>query len=118
MIPFANQTITLYHKQDDVYTRFVLNGVSWRQKVERTSNNNGRFDITSSTVVIIPATLANATNISLREGDVFVFGVGPNITKNFKISALKSENPTYCTIKSVSDNTTSPFLKHFKVVAV
>lgn len=117
MIPFADQTVTLYHKHNDLYLRFVLNGVSWRQKLERTSNNNGRFDIVSSTVVVIPATVDNHTNISLHEGDVLVLGVGPMITDGFCISDLKATNSTYCTVKSVLDNRASPFLKHIKVVA-
>lgn len=119
--PLFGDTITLYHKSADSYTRHVIYGVQWRQKVERFMYQRGQsgvFDIKTVTTVTIPAGVAGAEKISPAEGDVMVLGKGPQLTASYTIANLKADFPSYCTVRAVSDNTQRPRLKHWKVIAV
>lgn len=120
--PLFADTITLYHKESDSYTRFILQGVQWRQKTERQISSNlstaGVMLFQTVTTVTIPASITAAKNISPTTGDVLILGRGPLITENYPVSSLKADHVTYCTVRSVSDNTLRPMLKHWKVYAV
>lgn len=39
MIPFGNQTVTLLHRRNDSYKRYVLSGCSWHESASRTMND-------------------------------------------------------------------------------
>lgn len=119
--PLFNDVVTLYHKENDIYTRYVLSGVQWRQKVERFSYQRGSagvFDLKTVTTVTVPFGTKFADRFSPSEGDVLVLGAGPELTAAFTVADLKKTNPTYCTVRAVSDNTLRPRLKHWKVYAV
>ena len=119
--PLFGDTVTLYHKEDDRYTRFVLRGVQWKQKIERFASQKGTaatFDIKTVTSMTVPVAVADAAKISVCEGDVLVLGDGPELSDAFTIADLKKSQPTYCTVRAVVDNTLRPRLRHWKVMAV
>lgn len=108
-----SDTVTVYRKNGDQYTRHVLKGVQWRQKIERL-NDNGKLLLVTVTSVTIPG----EGTAPVKPGDVLVLGEGPELTEVLTIARLKAENETYCTVKGVADNTRRPQLKHWKVTAV
>lgn len=119
--PLFGDTITLYKKQDESYTRHVIEGVQWRQKAERYSFQRGTagvLDMKTVTSVTIPA--GNMQNVSVHpsEGDVLILGIGPELTSLYTIADLKRDHASYCTVRAVADNTLRPKLKHWKVTAV
>lgn len=119
--PLFGDTITLYKKQDESYTRHVIEGVQWRQKAERYSFQRGTtsvFDMKTVTSVTIPA--GNMQNVSVypSEGDVLILDIGPELTSLYTIADLKRDHASYCTVRAVADNTLRPKLKHWKVAAV
>lgn len=119
--PLFNDVVTLYHKENDQYTRYVLSGVQWQQKAERFAyqrGNAGVFDIKTATTVTIPYGVQHAEKVGFSEGDVMILGKGPQITKNFSIADLKKSHASYCTVRAIADNTLHPRLKHWKVYAV
>lgn len=111
--PLFSDTVTAYHKNGEQYTRHVLKGVQWRQKTERL-NNNGKLALATVTSVTIP----EGVEMVVKPGDVLVLGAGPEITDEYTIASLRAENTTYCTVKTIADNTLRPRLKHWKVTAV
>lgn len=111
--PLFSDTVTVYQKNGEQYTRHVLKGVQWRQKVERL-NDNGKLALAAVTSVTIP----EGVEMAVRPGDVLVLGAGPEIAEEYTIARLKAENATYCTVKAIADNTLRPRLKHWKVTAV
>ena len=118
--PLFNDVVTLYHKENDSYTRYTLSGVQWRQKVERIAyqrGNAGVFDLKTVTSVTIPYDTPNANVISVSEGDVLVLGEAPNLSESFTIAELKKAYPSYCTVRAIADNTLRPRLRHWKVMA-
>lgn len=110
--PLFADTVTVYRKNGDQYTRHVLKGVQWRQKIERL-NDNGKIAIATVTSVTIP----DGVEMAVKPGDVLVLGVGPELTDEYTIARLRADNTTYCTVKAVADNTRRPRLKHWKVTA-
>lgn len=119
--PLFGDTITLYHKEADAYTRYIIPGVQWRQKAERFAYQRGQagvFDVKNVTTVTIPVSAANTFLISPLEGDVLVLGKGPPLTAEYTVSSLKADFPSYCTVRAVSDHTMRPRLKHWKVIAI
>ena len=109
---FFTDTVTLYRKNSEQYTRHVLTGVQWRQKAERL-NDNGKLSFAAVTSVTIPGEIA----ASIKLGDVMVLGVGPELTDKYTIAHLRADCPTYCTVRAVTDNTLRPQLRHWKVIA-
>lgn len=113
MSALFTDTATVYRKNGEQYTRHVLNGVQWRQKTERL-NDNGKLALAQVTSVTFP----EGVEMAVKPGDVLVLGVGPEITGEYTIARLKADHETYCTVKTVADNTPRPRLKHRKVTAV
>ncbi len=111
--PLFSDTATVYRKNGEQYTRHVLKGVQWRQKTERL-NDNGKLSIATVTSVTIP----EGVEMAVKPGDVLVLGIGPEITDKYTIAHLRAEDTTYCTVKSIADNTPRSRLKHWKVKAV
>lgn len=119
--PLFGDVVTLYHKENDQYSRYVIDGVQWRQKIERFACQRGQagvFDLKTVTTVTIPVITLNPFKITPREGDVLVLGVGPKLSDSYTIATLKSDFASYCTVRSIADNTVRPRLKHWKVGAV
>ena len=111
--PLFMDTVTVYRKHGEQYTRHVLKGVQWRQKTERL-NDNGKLALAAVTSVTVP----ESAQMAVKPGDVLVLGVGPEITSEYTIARLMADHETYCTVKTVADNTRRPRLKHRKVTAV
>lgn len=111
--PLFTDTVTVYRKNGEQYTRHVLEGVQWRQKIERL-NDNGKLALAAVTSVTIP----EGVEMAVKPGDVLVLGAGPEITDEHTIADLRADNDTYCTVKAITDNTLRPRLKHWKVTAV
>lgn len=108
-----SDTITLYQKNGDIYERVVINGVQWRQRIDRVSDS-GKLSMTTSTSVTLP----DGVSDEIKPGDVIVPGVGPEITDAYSIAALRADYGGYCTVQAVADNRNRPKLRHRRVTAV
>ncbi len=111
--PLFGDTVTVYHREGDLFTRHVLRGVQWRQKADRL-NDNGKLSLVTVTSVTIP----NSEGMPVRIGDVLVLGEAKELSQEYTIAQLKNEHPTYCTVRSIADNTRRARLRHWKVTAV
>ena len=114
---------TLYRKARvngaEIYARYELRGVQWRQKIVREASEGGRYSVRTATSVTIPADTIGADMFpGPMQGDVLVHGSGPQLTGAYTIADLRRENPSYCTVQAVADNTLRPRLKHWRVEAV
>ena len=108
-----SDAITVYHRDGDSFTRQVIEGVQWRQKVERL-NDNGKLSLVTVTDVTIPA----SAGVTVSVGDVMIRGQAPPLIGSYTIADLKKAYSTFCTVRTVTDNTCRPRLKHWKVTAV
>lgn len=111
--PLFGDTVTVYHRTGDVFMRHVLQGVQWRQKVERI-NDNGKLSLVTVTSITVPEYVKAVIGV----GDVLVLGVAAELTQEYTIARLKKDCPTYCTVRSVADNTHRARLRHWKVTAI
>ena len=111
--PLFTDTVTLYRKNGDQYVPEVLRGVQWRQKIERL-NDGGKLIMVTVTTVTVPEQISAA----ISPGDVMILGVGPKLSASYTIARLREDNPTYCTVRGVTDNRLRPQLRHRKVTAV
>lgn len=120
--PLFGDTVTLYRRSGESYTRTILRGVQFRQKAERANRDalstQGTIMFQTVTTVTIPASVSAGKTISPISGDVLILGVGPEITQEYTIAHLRADYSSYCTVRAVSDNTHRPRLKHWKVYAV
>lgn len=114
--PLFRDTITLYKRRGEEYTRHVLRGVQWRQKIERAMSSQGVLQMQAVTSITIPADPHPAA--VPEAGDVIILGEGMEITDAYPVSALRADHAGYCTVRAVGDNTLRPRLKHWKVYAV
>ena len=111
MIPFGNQTVTLFHKANSTYTRYVLSNCSWRQKNIRIVSD-GAVIRTVETVCRIPNGQQKPT-----VGDLLVLGVN-NATVSNDVDAsrmrdsVNSSGGAAFRAQSVKDNTNAP-IPHF-----
>jgi len=138
---FAIDTVTLYIKhvdattKKDVWTRVVLNGVLWTQKVVSGTDSNGTLQLTHQTTVMIPVDVYAGTRAykdpkdylalttvqrlsawTLKKGDVMVLDeCAAVISDSYRISKLKEDEDTYCNIVAVTDNTHRDMLNHWQV---
>lgn len=117
MHPLFGDTVTLYQPNGIAWTRTILQGVQWRQRVERTASADGVLHVQTVTSVTIPPEQYPAGGISAAGQDVMVPGTGPQITGAYTLADLKRAYPGYCTVRAVRDNTMRPGLKHWKVTA-
>lgn len=114
---------TLYRKARvngaEIYARYELRGVQWRQKIVREASEGGRYSVRTATSVTIPADTIGADMFpGPMQGDVLVHGSGPQLTEAYTIADLRRESPSYCTVQAVADNTLRPRLKHWRIEAV
>lgn len=85
MIPFGDQTVTLYHKGDQGYTRHILTGCSWRSTHgSRMYDNVLQADGTTTCSCRYPHTQQRAA-----EGDIFVLGTAQDtLTSGTQIAGM------------------------------
>ena len=118
MIPFANDTVTLYHYIGrDMWQRIILRGVMWRAGSANvmTQRTDGRFERRARTRVTIPYELKPDLHIDTGGKDYFVLGMGNEITSAYSPADLKKDHPELGTVKYVSDNTRAGILRHWAV---
>lgn len=114
---------TLYRKARvngaEIYARYELRGVQWRQKIVREASEGGRYSVRTATSVTIPADTIGADMFpGPMQGDVLVLGNGPDITGDYSIAELRKDYSSYCTVQAVANNTLRPRLKHWRIEAV
>lgn len=108
-------TVTAFHQQNGAWTKTELRGVQWKAKTERT-NDGGR----SATKTVVSVTIPESVGVQgiTEDGNtVLVLGTAPAITGTYTIGQLRKDKKTYCTVRSITDNTLRPKLKHWKVTA-
>lgn len=113
MIPFGNQTVTLFHKANGAYTRYALSNCSWQQKSVRVVLD-GTVIRTVETVCRIPSGQQKPA-----AGDLLVLGVNNATASNdVEVSRLRdsvnSSGGAAFRAQSVKDNTNAP-IPHFCV---
>lgn len=101
MIPFAKDTVTLFHREDGIWTRHVLAGCSYRKTARRT--------ITDSVVTASNETTCRipAPNTMPYPGDVIALGNVPDHPENevAVVRLLEKQRATGAfRVQSVSDN--------------
>lgn len=120
--PLFNDTITLYRKSRvnsaEIYTRYVISGVQWRQRIVREAGADGHAALQTVTSVTIPDEGLDRIEFpGPMQGDVLVLGKGPAITDEYSIADLRHDHATYCTIRAIADNTLRPLLRHWRIEA-
>ena len=113
-------TITIYNKISDTeWSRTVVNGVQWSDKMEK-SVNNGKVEVVKYVSITFPkGTYENLTLESGREHDCIVHGtIEDEITgeKGKRVSDILNKYPKSGRIQSVNDNSNRTHLKNIKVV--
>lgn len=112
MLPFAHETVTLYHRIRDetegrtseTWTRHVLTGCSWRRTV-RDQLTDGAVLKTLETVCRIPA----GQVISLSAGDLLVRGECAETPSTAReIALLEKSGADAFRVTAVSDNMSAP----------
>lgn len=111
MIPFGNQTVTLFHKANSAYTRYVLSNCSWRQKSIRAVSDDAVI-YTIETVCRIPSGQQKPA-----AGDLLVLGANNATASNdVEVSRLRdsvnSSGGAAFRVQFVKDNTNAP-IPHF-----
>lgn len=110
MIPFGNQTITLYHKGADGYSAHRIGGCSLRQTARRAANDRS-VTAAVETVCRIPA-----DGLKPEPGDMIAPGTHEETVKNDVelvrlLDRLRAEGAFR--VLSVSDNTRGAPIPHF-----
>ena len=131
--PIFRDTATLYHHLGgETWQRTVLSGVLWRQKRERTaqqaarwqrtersSDPSGSMAVTTVTTVRIPAALASGLAVSIDGMDALVRGeCARQLSADYTLGDLRRDEPTFCTVRSVTDACGRARLAHLLVTAV
>lgn len=101
MIPFANDTVTLFHKEDSGYTRHVIERCSYR-RTRRRGIEDKSSTLAEETICRIPG---NA--IKPDVGDVIALGVhkGSAVNEIALVRLLESLRPGGAfRVQTVSDN--------------
>lgn len=115
MIPFCTDTVTLYHYTGrDAWARHVLAGVRWKDGAAM-QQTDGQMTHTLQTRIIIPEALTEGITIDAGGRDYLILGEGTPLTGDYTPADLKRDHPEMGTVQTVTDNTRTPFLKHWKV---
>lgn len=123
--------VTLYKKKEQQetvngitsttysWTRTVVRGVMWVDKLER-QNNDGKISIAKYATVTFPVgTYENLDFLHTSEEDAIVYGEITDevtTTKGSRLSDLLTKYPKSGRIKQIKDNSTRDNLKNIKVV--
>lgn len=139
-----DKTITVYNaykdeNKKDRWVRTVIYGVEYHYSSQRTVDQSGAVIYTPTLTVIVPDTADFGTKAYIdaveysklstdeiesyftfnpsNNKDVIVAGeCDKEISQEYRISQLQSDNQKSGTIISLSDNTEGDLLKHYKVV--
>lgn len=109
--------VTIFKKQPDgTFKKFVVNGVQWSDKLEKT-NTNGRVSVSKyTTVTFFEGTYDGLDLLNYSKEDVIFNGVIAGEVPDGRISTLLKAYPKSGVIKSVNDNSNRTFLKNIRVV--
>lgn len=108
-------TVTIYKRTNDVWAReSVLHGVQLRQRIERV-NNNGTSTFQTVTTLTIPASITHT--ITADGSTALVLGEAPAVSQQMPFKIIRANNPTFCIVHAIADNTHRDFLPHWKVTA-
>lgn len=108
-------TVTVYQCTDDQWTRTaVLKGVQLRERIERV-NDNGRSTFKTVTSLTIPADIAHA--ITADGSTALVPGTAPEVSADMPMKRIRAENPGFCIVNALADNTHRAHLPHWRVIA-
>lgn len=113
-------TVTIYNKKSETeWTRTVVRGVQWSDKVDK-KNENGKVSIARYASVTFPEGAYEGLVLDpSREEDCIVCGeIQDAVTgeRGQRLSDLLGKYTRSGTIQSVNDNTRRDFLKNIKVV--
>ncbi len=111
MIPFGNQTVTLFHKANGAYIKYTLSNCSWRQKDVRTVSDGVIFHAVE-TICRVPEGQRKPA-----VGDLMVLGTTrASASNDIEISRLRdsvnSSGGAAFRVAMVKDNTNAP-VPHF-----
>lgn len=115
MLPFANETMTLYHRIRDetggrtaeTWTRHILTGCSWRRTVRSRMAENALIDVNEVSCRIPLGQTAPSV------GDLLVRGVCSETPVTAReVALLEKSGADAFRVSSVADNTGAP-LPHF-----
>lgn len=115
MIPFGNQTVTLYHKSENGYTRYILTNCSWRSSNERSLQDGATIITERTTCRILPQYTRPVP------GDMLVLGVveedaASEIELVRLMEKLRSEGFRAFRVQACSDNSEGVPLPHYAAV--
>lgn len=112
-----SDVVTIFKKQSDgTFKKFVVNGVQWSDKLEKT-NTNGRVSVSKyTTVTFFEGTYDGLDLLNYSKEDAIFNGVIAGEVPGGRISTLLKAYPKSGVIKSVNDNSNRTFLKNIRVV--
>jgi hypothetical protein len=115
MIPFGNHTVTLLHKTAAGYTRYILNGCSWKSTNTRTLLD-GATAITERTTCRIPPQYTKPA-----PGDLLILGdVRASVSGDIELVRLmddmRSVGYRAFRVESCADNSTGVPLPHYAAI--
>ncbi len=113
-------TVTIYNKISDTeWSKTVVEGVQWTDKMER-KNENGRLSVIRYVLVTFPeGTYDGILLDASRQEDCIVYGKVEDIVNDIagsRLTDLMKKYPKSGLVKSVNDNSNRNFLKNIKVV--
>ena len=123
---FTN-TVTLFNHYKGQWSKTVLTGVQWKDKVTKAVDSDGKIVITPEVILTVPVRPGYVEPKAFT-GEGFTFGAGnldvivlgeiaDEITQDFTITNLRKKYDHVATISGVADNTLRPMLRHWKVTA-
>lgn len=114
MIPFGNETVTLFHRSEGGYARYVLSDCSWRTASSRSAYGNTvqRSDEISCRIP--------AGGVLPQPGDVLILGdyssdAQTEIEMTRLLDALWRRGAQAIRVNSVRDNSRNAPLPHYAV---
>lgn len=121
------EVITIYNHYRGAWRRTVLHGVQWSNKIERTTDSQGKMYTVSEVSITVPERegyvpakeyAGEGFTFGIDNLDVVVYGICTDeITDEYTITDLKKNHDKVVTVYAVKDNTNRQNLKHWRVSA-
>ena len=111
-------TVTIYQKKADGYSRTVVEGCQWSDKLEKTGAN-GAISIAAYAQITFPEGTYEGIDLNFTEEDGIVYGAVEDEIEDLKgkrLSDVLKKYPKSGLIKSLNDNSNRTYLKNVKVV--
>lgn len=112
-------TVTIYQKSGNTWTRTVIPGVQWSDVVDK-SLAVGRLTLSKSANITFPEAVLSQIDLSTYcEEDAIFYGEiegTPTTTSGNRLSDFLKAHPRSGIIRTVNDNSNRDFLKNIKVV--